>query len=61
MSYELQRIAADIIIAKLNNSPHYAADKTAPEIADDYQTIYNQVKYSHPSASASEIGQKYDY
>jgi len=36
------RIAADILIARLSSG---ASSKTAKEIADDFQVIFDQVKY----------------
>ena len=43
MSSELQRIAADILIAKIEKDTKY---ETAESIASDYQTIYNKIASS---------------
>ena len=59
MSTEIARIAADIIIAKINNSPAYAAHKDASEIAEDWQIVYSQLKYREPITSESEHGKKH--
>ena len=58
MSNELQRIAADIIIAKINNNSVYAV-KEVSEIAEDWQTIYSQLNYREPITSELEHGKKH--
>ena len=59
MSCELERIAADIVIARLSANSAYAAQTNAEELAKDFQTIYNQLRYCDYEAGKSELAKKY--
>lgn len=59
MSYEAERIAADILIAKLNTLPSYAASGTTNTLANDFQIIFNQVLCAKAEARESDLGKKH--
>ena len=54
MSAEHHRIAADILIAKIENGGPQWINKSAADLAEDFQKIFNQVTFADSQAERPE-------